>query len=139
MDLIPNPMDKGLTPDTYFPVFALIVDHFSRYVYFEGMPDNSTDSVIKVLNAYTAMLQSKGLIQKLSYLRADAGSCFTSKEFLEWAVDNNINVSLAAPRHQEQNSICERAWQTLHYMGASMLVHSHLSNIFFYHSHKYAS
>ena len=78
-------------------------------------------------------------MQKLDYLRADAGSCFTSEEFLDWAKKENINISLAAPRHQEQNSIAERGWQTLHNMASSMTVRAHLSNHSFYHSHKYAS
>ena len=139
MDLIPNPHHEGLTRQTTFPVFALIVDHKSRFVFFEGMDDYTTDSCIQILNKYTAMLQNKGLISKLCYLRADAGSCFTSSSFISWAEENNINVSLAAPRYQEQNSIVERAWQTLHYMAASMLVHAHVSNSFYYHAHKYAS
>ena len=86
-----------------------------------------------------ADLQVKGIIQKLDYLRADAGSCFTSEEFISWAKKENINVSLAAPRHQEQNSIAERGWQTLHKMANSMIVRAHLSNHYFYQSHKYAS
>ena len=43
-------------------------------------------------------------------VHADAGTAFKSDEFVSDCEQHGIKVTFAAPRHQEMNGICERAW-----------------------------
>ena len=139
MDIIPAPSNEGLTNSTAFPCFLLIVDHFSRWTWFEGMLRRNTTAVIRAIRAFMTETRSLGRVQQVEYIRGDADSVFRSSEFQAFGVDNDIAISIAAPDHQEMNSICERAWATIDNMGRSMCVHARLGNHFFYHSRKYAS
>ena len=72
------------------------------------------------------------------YLRADAGSNFTSHKFKEWCSNNKITLSIAGPKHQEQNAFVERAYGTASRMARSMLVKAHLPIAFYHLALQYA-
>ena len=80
-----------------------------------------------------------GRTKRIEYIRGDADSAFRSAEFQTWSVDNNINITIAAPKHQEMNSIVERAWATMDTMARTMCVHARLGNHFFGLSRRHAS
>ena len=44
--------------------------------------------------------------------QADAASQFDSAEFRAHCLAEGILVTLAAPKHQEMNGLCERTWQS---------------------------
>jgi hypothetical protein len=44
---------------------------------------------------------------------------------------HRIKGTFAAPRHQEQNGICERAWQTIREIAFKMMVHAHVPDEFY--------
>jgi len=139
MDIIPAPANSGLTRDTAFPSFLLVVDHYSRLTWIGGMHDRSTSEVIRCLRLFLVETRSQGRTKAIDYIRGDADSSFLSAEFQSWAIDSNISVSFAAPKHQEQNSICESAWRTLNDIARTMRVTARLGLHFFYHSCRYAS
>jgi len=56
--------------------------------------------------------------------QADFGTAFTSEIFQQFCDKNHYNLTLAAPTHQEMNSICERTWQSLQLLKNSFIVHA---------------
>jgi urease alpha subunit len=138
VDVVPNPHRESLTVGTAYDGHLLIVCPFSNYTDWRGLPNDKTTTIIKALEAFRTETTSKGATVSLQYLRADAASYFTSSEFIEWGNTNNIKISLAAPHHQEMNSIVERQWQNMSQIMRSMLVHARLTNHFYHFAGKYA-
>jgi hypothetical protein len=95
-------------------------------------------TIIKALEAFRTHTTSKDATVSLQYLRADAAPYFTSNEFIEWGNTNNIKISIAAPHHQEMNSVVERQWQNMNQIMRMLLVHARLSNHFNHFAGKYA-
>jgi len=54
-------------------------------------------------------------------------------------IDHGIQLSLAAPKKQNQNHLAERSWQTLCSMAHSLLVHARLPDTFWFYAIRYAS
>ena len=46
-------------------------------------------------------------------IRADAGPQFTSEEFKDGCAVRGVNLTLAAPEHQEMNGIVESTWKNI--------------------------
>ena len=63
------------------------------------------------------------------YLRADAVSNFTSNELKSW-YRSNITLTLAGPKHQEQNVFVGRDHGTSSRISIYMLVRDHLPILF---------
>jgi hypothetical protein len=72
-------------------------------------------------------------------IRADAGSELTSAPFKQFCTQHRINLSLAAPKRQDNNHIAKHSWQTIHRMARSMLVHARLPDQYHYHAIRYAA
>jgi hypothetical protein len=138
VDVIPNPHKDTLTLATAFDGHLLTVCPFSHYTDWRGLEDLTSASIIKAIEAFHAHTANKGANITLQYLRADAASYFNSQEFIEWGNKNNIKISIAAPHHQEMNSIVERQWQTMSEIIRAILVHARLSNHFYHFAAKYA-
>ena len=140
IDIIPTPSGAdGLTKDSAYPCYLLIVDHYSRFTWFEGMLNYTSQQVITCLKQFMVETRSLGRTKQIQYLRGDSDSSFRSAEFLSFAEDSNIAASFAAPHHQEMNSICEGTWRTLDTMARAMRIHARLGNNFFGHSCRYAA
>jgi hypothetical protein len=105
------------------------------------MPDKSSASVIAVLKQYATDHRLADTFEYLDieWLRADAGSQFTAEEFAEYCRAQRINLTLAAPKKQNQNHLAERTWQTVHNTARSLLVHSRLPDTFAYHAIMYST
>ena len=70
-------------------------------------------------------------LSPLVKFQADAGSQFDSADFRKTCIEKlGIDVSLAAPKHQEMNGICERTWQSLRNLAFSFLNHARVGNEF---------
>ena len=76
--------------------------------------------------------------QLLMFIRDDAGTNFTSEEFKDWCNDNNITLSIAGPKHQEENAFVEQAYGTAGRMARSMLVCAYLPISFYFFALKYS-
>ena len=72
------------------------------------------------------------MIPFVLYLRSDAGSNFTSNEVKSKCNSNNITLTLAGPKHQEQNVFVERAHGNASIMARSMLVRDRIPYCSFY-------
>jgi len=70
---------------------------------------------IKECSAMFKMADTYGFID-IDRVRADTGSEFTSDVFKQFYIENRINLSLAAPKQQDNNHLAERYWQTIHRM-----------------------
>jgi hypothetical protein len=109
----PNPFDFGLTIKSHFRYFILFVDVFSSFPVLLGINDQSATTVIRTLQLYctmfcptvdrTAAAPLELNLSNLQHIRADAGTQFTSTAFFQSCNDKGIKVSVAAPKHQEQN------------------------------------
>jgi transposase InsO family protein len=140
MDILHPITATGLTPNTSYAFYLILVDTFSRYTCMYGLPDKSTDAVVTAIKQYIAdhkRADSYGYLD-LARIRADAGSQFTSTEFSTYCRDAGIQLTLAAPKKQYQNHLVECTWQTISSMGRSLLVHARLPDIFMYHALTYA-
>jgi hypothetical protein len=139
VDVIPNPHKDTLTfLATAYDGHLLIVCPFSNYTDWRGLDSFNSGTIIKALEAFRTQTTSKGATVSLQYLRADAAPYFTSNEFIEWGNTNNIKISIAAPHHQEMNSVVERQWQNMSQIMRAILVHARLSNHFYHFAGKYA-
>jgi hypothetical protein len=98
-----------------------ITDPISKNVEMLLCPDYSSEEAIKTLKALCSRMFQKGF-NMFFYIRSDAGSNFTSKAFSDWCKEENITLTVAAPRHQEQNAFVERAYGTCSKMACAMLV-----------------
>jgi transposase InsO family protein len=140
LDILHPTTAIGLTPNTSYSFYLILVDAFSRYTCFYGLPDKSTDAVITAIKQYTADHRRADMYGYLDLrrVRADAGSQFTSEEFSTYCREAGIQLILAAPKKQYQNHLAEHTWQTISSMGHSLLVHARLPDIFMYHALVYA-
>jgi hypothetical protein len=136
MDIIHPVTRVGLTSDTTYAFYLILVDAYSRFTCLYGLPDKSTDSVISAIQRYQA---DHGHVGNYGYLnieriRADAGTQFTSTDFKQYCWQAGIHLVLAAPKKQYQNHLAERSWQTISTMARSLLVHARLPDSFMYHA-----
>lgn len=138
MDVIPTPRLHALTPSTAFPTSLLIVDAHSRYSMFVGLPKTDTTNIVNAIQHYFTRTRTIGRTTKIQYFRLDAGSYFTSAPFAQWCREHNIHVSIAAPHHQEMNSIVERQWQTISQLSRVCMVHARLPVSYFHFATLYA-
>ena len=124
IDVIENPAKSSLTPKSYYKFYLLIVDHFSRYPALIGIdvkPDSAptAEQVIATIVEYCG--QNTG---DMMQIRSDAGCQFDSQSFDAWCKAQSIDYSMAASKHQEQNGVAERTWQSLKALAFSMMLHA---------------
>ena len=122
-DIQKNPYERGLTSNTHFRYFLLLVDAYSLYPVLLGMNTISTKEVLRLLSVYRTMFRpsidedinnAEVNLMPLARFQADAGTQFDSAAFRKKCTEKlGISVTLAAPKHQEMNGICERTWQSL--------------------------
>jgi hypothetical protein len=140
VDIISNTFDFGLTIKSHFRYFILFVDVFSSFPVLLGINDQSATTVIRTLQLYHAMFcptvdrtnaaQSELNLSNLQHIRADAGTQFTSAAFIQSCNDKGIKVSVAAPKHQEQNGLCEHTWQLLRNLAFSFMNYARVGEEF---------
>jgi transposase InsO family protein len=141
MDILPCKSQPGLTFKTSHAYCLLLVDAFSRYSVINGLANKSTDSVVKAILDHASsfkMADEYGYLD-IDRIRADAGSEFTSGPFKDFCLQHNINLSLAAPKRQNNNHLAKRSWQTIHRIARSMLIHAHLPDKYQFHTIRYAA
>jgi hypothetical protein len=138
MDIIPTPRMRALSVSSAYPASLLVVDAYTRYSMWIGLPATSTENIIEALQHFFARTRSQGRTSQVNYIRTDAGSYFTSAPFATWCRTVNIHLTIAAPHHQEMNSICERQWQTINQLARVCLVHARLPLEYFHFAVLYA-
>jgi hypothetical protein len=103
-----------------------------------GLPKTDTASIIRGFEHFCVRTRSLGRVNSLQYLRTDAAKYFVSLRFHNWARSQDIQLSAAAPHHQEQNSICERHWQNIQNLSRTLLFHARLPFSFYHFAIQYA-
>ena len=140
LDIMPPMYNEFLTPNEDFPAYVWISDSSSTFPEFYGMNDLTTTELIRCINQF---ITEHGNVSSLQYtdvnrIKADAGPQFASKEFQKFCNDNLIQLTIAAPEHQESNHGIECVYRTIQQMTRSILIHARLDNAFWYHAARYA-
>ncbi len=89
--------DCGLTPNTTFPFYIILVDAFSRFSTICGLSDKSTHSVVISLEQYLADHRTRTCTSSATFeffdiekTCTDAGSQFTSSDFKDFCRQKHI-------------------------------------------------
>jgi hypothetical protein len=98
IDIITNPFNSGLTKKEYYPFYLLVVDAFSHFSALLGLNSINADSVFSLLQAYQTMfrptmnadMHPSIHANRIQFIRSDAGTQFTSDEFIRKCLDNHI-------------------------------------------------
>ena len=137
IDCIPAPGIMRGVPECSASNFLFIADPSSKYTDKLNVYDKTSEETIRALSEWRGGMVKKGF-KMFIVLRTDAGSNFTSSEFKEWCLKENIELSIAGPKHQEQNAFAERAYGTASRMARSMLVKARLPLKFYHLALSYA-
>ena len=137
IDIITNPFSKGLTKQSHFTSYLLIVDAYSHLPVLLGMNAISSEEVFRCIMIFRTMFRPSiddGDINadmnayNLRGIRTDAGSQLTSQELCDLCLKEKISVSFAAPKHQEMNGLCERTWQSIRNIAFSFMNYARVGN-----------
>ena len=104
----------------------IFVDTFSRFTHILGLEDKSTNTVIQAMQQFAAdhlLVTEFGYID-IGKVKADAGSQFSLESFKTFCCEQGLSLSLAAHQKQSQNHFAKWAWQAIHNMAHSMIVHA---------------
>ena len=127
LDLIKSPTKVGLTPDTTYKFYLLVVDGYSRLPQLAGLISTTTDDIINSLGHIRTQfykIQEASEFLFTQRIQTDFGSAFTSDKFITFCRNNSITVTYAAPKHLEMNSILERTWQSICHIKNTLIVHA---------------
>ena len=139
LDIQYNPSSSGLTGGTHFKNYLQIVDYVSQFCAMLGMQEVSAEECLRLLGIFRTLYlrhlpggdNPEYSLSRLQHIRADAGSQFASAEFQTACSAQGIKVTLAAPKHQEMNGLCERTWQTIRNIAFAFMSHARVSMDFF--------
>jgi hypothetical protein len=137
LDAIPSPGTLRCIPECHHKQFLFLTDPVSKYVEMLPAKDYKSETHIKILSNWRSQMVKKGF-PMCFVIRTDAGSNFTSKQFADWCKDEMITLTIAGPKHQEQNAFVEKAYGTASRMARSMLVNAHLPMEFYQLALRYA-
>jgi hypothetical protein len=86
-----------------------MVDRTSRKPHLVGLHDYTSDSAITAINECTAPSNHTVTVEHINIrkIETDAGTQFTSSNFHEACATAIIELSIAAPKKQEQNHTAE--------------------------------
>ena len=89
---------------------VVCIDYFSGYVFYDEIPNESSTSVIKVLNnVFQKFWPAERII-------SDNGPCFKSAEFRDFCVKFEVKHTTSSPHYHEGNGRAERAIQSVKQM-----------------------
>lgn len=107
---IPNEAWEILSSDIFFLLgeqYLIIVDAYSKYIEISRLPDQTTESVIKILKENFARYG----IPKILY--TDSGPQYTSKAFWDFKKEWSFEHKITTPKHHQSNGLAERHIQTI--------------------------
>jgi hypothetical protein len=108
----------------------MIVDQYSRWISLVGMKSYSSDSAIQAISKWARGEKGLTTLNSIEYIRSDSGTQFRSEQFQKFCGHQFIECELAAPEHQEMNSICEANWKRVKETSKRMLINASLSHHF---------
>lgn len=107
---IPNESWEIVSSDIFYLMgeqYLIIVDTYSKYIEISKLPNQSKESVIKVLKENFARYG----IPKILY--TDSGPQYTSKAFLDFKKEWGFEHKITTPKHHQSNGFAERHIQTV--------------------------
>jgi hypothetical protein len=133
IDIIPSPATRSLTPDTYHKYYLGIIDVASRFFVPMGIQDKLPTTVYNALAKWALWHgpTSGYTISSIEQVHGDFDATFRSREFTRLMTDQGIRTTYAAPRHQEQNGICESNWQHIRNIAFAFMNDAHVDMPFF--------
>jgi transposase InsO family protein len=142
VDIVDNPTKEFITSNTKFPCYVAITDACSRFFVPIGIQRKDARVVFDAIRAWTAAhgtsIRPNFDLSNIARIHGDFGTQFTSAEFIRLALDHNIRVTTAAPRHQEQNGISEANWRSVRNLAFAMLNQAHMPIRFFHFAFDHA-
>jgi hypothetical protein len=141
MDMLPPFAHQGITPSTYFQCYLLMVDRTSRKPHLVGLHDYTSESGITAINEFTAPCNHPVAVEHINIRKIktyDGTHLFNSSNLCEACATVGIQLSIAAPTHQEKNHTAERTWYSLQTIDDAMHVHARLPPKFTHHLIRYA-
>ncbi len=110
-----------------FKYAILFVDDFSRMKHVVPLKNKSD-----ALKAFKQVVASEfaPIKIKITRLHSDNGGEYTSKEFREYCIEQQIQQTFTAPHTPAQNGVAERAWRTIMDTTRCMLFQAGLGKTF---------
>jgi hypothetical protein len=132
-DIIPKFNKRGLTSKSHFPYYLLVTDVKSRFTVPIGVQGASSKHIVEALRIWSCNYGPDVTfnLYNVLKLRGDAARTNLATELTELLTEHKIKGTFAAPRHQAQNGICERAWQSIREIAFKMMVHAHVPDKFY--------
>ena len=141
VDIVNNPSAESITSDTHYKYYLLIIDTASRFFVPVGINDKRPRTIFEAIKYWTTHYgpsQSFNFSQ-LDHIHGDFDAVYRSNEFTRLAAEANIKLSFAAPRHQEQNGICESNWKNVRNLAYALMNHAHVDMKFFHFALQHAA
>ena len=117
------------------------MDGYSRYVVIQGLLNQTCQQVIAAIQDYISIIKTSPNMEyfNIDCIKTDAGTQFVSDDFRQHCLQHKIDLSIAAPKHQEQNALAERTWQSVAAIMRKILLHARLPETFSYFAVTYAA
>ncbi len=133
VDLVPNLNKRGLTTSSHYEHYLLVTDVKSRFTVPIGVTGTKCKNIVDALVTWSKDYGPDVTfnLHRVMRLRADASQTNFASEMTALMKVHRIKGTFAAPRHQAQNGICERAWQSIREIAFKMMVHAHVPDEFY--------
>ena len=69
-------------------------------------------------------------LNNINKVWANAGPQFKSGKLKQLCIQNKIRLTLATPKHQEQNAYAKQSWQSIQLLAFAMMVHGQVSKVY---------
>ena len=132
-DVVTNRNKRGLTTSSRHPYHLIVTDVKSRFTVPIGISSASSKRIAEAPHVWSRDYGPDVTfnLHNVLNLRADAAKSHFAKELTESLLtEHRIKGTFATPRHQEQNGICERAWESVREIAFKMMVHAHVPDEF---------
>jgi hypothetical protein len=133
VDLVPNLNKHGLTTSSHFKHHVLVTDVKTRFAVPIGTNHKTPEDIARCLATWATDHgpDTTFNLHHLQKLRGDANETYFSTKFIATLLEHRIHGTFAAPRHQEQNGICERTWQSVRDIAFKTMVFAHVGDEFY--------
>jgi transposase InsO family protein len=133
VDLVTNLNKHGLTTSSHFKYYVLVTDVKTRFTVPIGTNRKTPADIARCLATWATDYgpDTTFNLHHLKKLRGDADESYFSANFIAVLLEHRINGTFAAPRHQEQNGICERTWQSIRDIAFKTMVFAHVGDEFY--------
>jgi transposase InsO family protein len=132
-DVVPIMNKRGLTASSHCKYYLLITNVKSRVTAPIGISSPSSKHIADALLVWSRDYRPDVTfnLHQVLKLQADAAQAHFAAELTELLTEHRSKWRFAAPRHQNQNGICEQAWQQLiRKIAFKMMAHAHVPDDF---------